>query len=69
MNALTNFIKDIFMITPEQSFVGLSGIKPIRKKEKKAIKNNGKKAEPKLSDLMRRETKTVNTKREESINI
>lgn len=54
MNAIMSFIKDIFMITPETGLVGLSGIKPIKKKHKKFATKSIKKSEPKLSDLMRK---------------
>lgn len=54
MNAVMSFIKDIFMITPETGLVGLSGIKPVKKKNKKFAVKSVKKSEPKLSDLMRK---------------
>ena len=49
-----SFIKDIFMLTPETGLVGLSGIKPVKKKHKKFATKSIKKSEPKLSDLMRK---------------
>lgn len=58
MIGLVNFIKDIFMIKQEKSFVGLSSIKPIKTKNKKHIVKSVKKSETRLSDLMRREHKT-----------
>lgn len=59
MKAITDFIKDIFMISPDNGLVGLSGIKPVKKKNKKVISKSAKKSEPKLSDLMRRSCNNV----------
>ena len=53
MAGITDFLKDIFMITPEKKFVGLSSIKPAKTK-KKSVKKAEKKQEQKLSDLMRK---------------
>lgn len=66
MAGFTDFIKDILMIKQENSLVGLSAIKPTKKKMKKQIVKSVKKSEARLSDLMRREHKTT---REEAANL
>lgn len=58
MNAIMDFIKDIFMLTPEKGLVGLSGIKT-KKLVKKSIVKSSKKSEPKLSDLMKKNYKKL----------
>lgn len=58
MNGILNFFKDIFMIMPEQDCVGLSRINPIKMGVKKAKKST-KKAEPSLSELMRKAHKKL----------
>ena len=63
--AFTDFLKDIFMIKQETSFVGLSSFKS-KKKVKKHIVKSVKNSEPKLSDLMRKDGKTM---REKTFNI
>lgn len=57
MAGFTDFIKDIFMITPDKNCVGLSGLKV--KSETKNIAKSVKKSEPRLSDLMRKKTNTL----------
>ena len=64
--AFTDFLKDIFMIKQEASFVGLSSFKG-KKKVKKHIVKSVKNSEPKLSDLMKRQNKY--TVRENTVNI
>ena len=59
MNTITDFIKDIFMISNDKSLVGLSSIKTLKKKSKRMISKPVKKVEPKLSDLMRRSTNNI----------
>lgn len=68
MFGFKDFIKDIFMIKQEKSFVGLSGLKSTKKQTKKQIVKSVKKSEVKLSDLMRREHKSTGM-REKTVNI
>jgi len=57
MAGFTDFIKEIFMLTPDKGLVGLSGIKQSKKSAKKNIAKSSKKSEVKLSDLMRKNNK------------
>lgn len=59
MKAVLNFFKDMFMISPDSSYVGLSGFKQIKKVQKKSIAKSVKKSEQRLSDLMRKKANKI----------
>ena len=51
------FFKELFMVTPDTSCVGLSGLKP-KKKVKEVVKST-KKSQQSLTELMKRKNKKI----------